>query len=363
MISLSIFILFATTAVIVAAAIATFSGGSLEQLVWTATYAPDKTTRRLGHLTRSSDPEYISHNRNLDGGNNDGDIATIDYSAEGPSSENVHKYTPHDSDAISASNGAGGYIVNEQRSLIMNVRFNKCPPIAEEYAAPSMEYVSGVHKNIFPLLPWDYPLGGTKATLLRNETMADSVILESDFQVFGSSPEHWMALVKPPSYPIANPNAPYWEELRQVVRAQLARRRGDDPATLSRWPDLWADFDLEDIAKAVQGEYPASLQQGLIMHTLANGGLEMDKSLMPFRSVVDFIGKEVRIAALNTWAFDAVAPINFMLKWYNGMPRPEEMAWLIASGQFGVNDGVPEDIVNDLVGMNLANATDFTAYP
>ena len=85
--------------------------------------------------------------------------------------------------------------------------------------------------------------------------------------------------------------------------------------------------------------------------------------MMPFRSAVDFVGTQLRMASLNTWATEAVGPINFLLKWSMGVPRPEEMAWLIASGEFTTEeDGVPEDIVNDLKSMNLQHAADFTAY-
>jgi hypothetical protein len=83
---------------------------------------------------------------------------------------------------------------------------------------------------------------------------------------------------------------------------------------------------------------------------------------MPFRSAVDYVGTQVRIAALNTWTVEAVGPVNFMLKWAMGVPRPEEMAWLIASGAFTTDDGVPQDIIDDLKSMNLKHAADFTAY-
>ena len=38
------------------------------------------------------------------------------------------------------------------------------------------------------------------------------------------------------------------------------------------------------------------------------------------------------------------------------------MAWLIASGAFTTEDGVPQDIVEELKSMNLQHAADFTAY-
>jgi membrane-associated phospholipid phosphatase len=255
-----------------------------------------------------------------------------------------------------------GYSGRAGRS-IEEIRFNKCPPVSEFLSVSSTDYLQGVHKDVFPLLPSDYPISlASKVNMVTQETRADSVTTTDDHQVFGANPEYWMNLVPAPVFPSGNASAPYWEQLRHVTRAQLARRRGDDPSTLSRWPNLWADFTLDDIATAVKGEYPGSLQQQLIMHQLANGGMEMDRSIAQFRSVVDYIGTEVRIASLNTWAVEAVGPINFMLKWHVGMPRPEEMAWLIASGEYGVDDGVPQDLVDSLRGMNLAHSTEFTAY-
>ncbi|KAG7370516.1 hypothetical protein IV203_019086 [Nitzschia inconspicua] len=249
-----------------------------------------------------------------------------------------------------------------QRRSLDEIRFNKCPPADPSFHTESKDYVPGVHKGIYPLLPVDYPLPAAKAAVLKTQTLGDSVIVPGDHQLFGALPDEWLSRVKPPTYPQADPNAPFWRELRSVIRSQKKRRSSDPPSDLSRWPDTWSSFDLEDIAAAVDAEYPASLQQSLIMQTFADGGFQMDKSIVEFRSVRDFIGNQVRIAALNTWAFDVVAPISFMLKWHTGVPRPEEMAWLIGSGQYGIDDGVPQDIVDDLVAMNLTKAEDFTAY-
>lgn len=154
----------------------------------------------------------------------------------------------------------------------------------------------------------------------------------------------------------------FWNEFRKVVEVQLVRRRKADPAILNRWPDLWQEYgDLDDIAKLVQNEYPASLQQSYIGQ-LFRDGVEVNYDIMPFRSANDFVGTEVRIAAINTWAVDAVAPISFLLKWHTGMPRPEEMAWLIYSGLFTSQDGVPHDIISLIRSMNLQHAAEFTAY-
>jgi hypothetical protein len=297
-----------------------------------------------------------------------------DYSTEVPTGDstivakidNVYGYESVQSDKMATTNEIGNRCIH--KGCLLDIRFNKCPPIVEgsetnaRRYAESRNYVNGVHKDVFPLLPSDYPIAAAKAILLKTETFADSVVTSDDYQVFRATPEEWMTLLKPPSYPSDDAIAPFWNELRHVIRAQIARRNGDDPATLSRWPDLWSDFDLEDIAKAVKGEYPASLQQQLIVQLFSQGEMEMDRNMTQFRSMVDFVGTQIRIAALNTWAIDAVAPITFMLKWAVGMPRPEEMAWLIASGQYEVNDGVPPDIIESLAGMNLNSATDFTAY-
>lgn len=67
--------------------------------------------------------------------------------------------------------------------------------------------------------------------------------------------------------------------------------------------------------------------------------------------------------SLNLQAVDAVAPITFLLKWHTGVPRPEEVAWLISRGVYTAKDGVPVDIVESIQSMDLQHATDFTAYP
>jgi hypothetical protein len=99
---------------------------------------------------------------------------------------------------------------NDNRK-ISDIRFNKCPPIVE----------SDNHTDMLQLLPADYPLANVKAVHLKTETMADSVITPDDYQVFGAKPEEWMSLLKPPSYPLRYAKAPYWNELRQVIRAQM----------------------------------------------------------------------------------------------------------------------------------------------
>ena len=113
--------------------------------------------------------------------------------------------------------------------------------------------------------------------------------------------------------------------------------------SVNRWPDLWSSYTLDDVADAIRGEYPALHQQNCLESYWRSGMMDMRREGKLFRSVVDFVRRQVRLGDINTWAFHAVAPVNFMLKWHVGMPRPEEVAWLIASGELTTEkDGVPE---------------------
>jgi hypothetical protein len=123
-----------------------------------------------------------------------------------------------------------------------------------------------------------------------------------------------------------------------------------------------AHTSLTDVADAVKGEYPGFHQQTIIGQMFKDG-IEMHRDMSPFRSVVDFVGTEVRMASINMWSIEAVAAIDFMLKWNVGMPRPEEVVWLIANDAFTTEtDNVPADIVTLIKSMNLQHAAEFTAY-
>ena len=252
----------------------------------------------------------------------------------------------------------GSFRDGRQGRAIADIRFNKCPPVIER------DYVKGIHENIFPLTSSDYPLNGQKASILKRETMADSVVVPDDIQMkdFNVS-TYWLNdETIDPVYP-GDVEGRYWDQLRVVVEAQIARQSGALPATLNKWPEIWSEMTtLDDIAEAVHGEYPALHQQAFIQ-SLFDEGIEMYRDMGPFRSVVDFIGKEIRVASINTWAFEVVAPVNFMLKWHIGMPRPEEVAWMIYNDEITtLEDGVPEDLVSLIKSMNMQQATDFTAY-
>ena len=134
---------------------------------------------------------------------------------------------------------------------------------------------------------------------------------------------------------------------------------------LSPWPKSepeLGDLSLADVAEAVNGEYPAYHQQ-IYLKKLFKDGIDLDYGLGQLvRSSNDFIGMPIRLASINTWVFEIVAPVNFMLKWWFGVPRPEEVAYKIYLGDFTEEDGVPPEMVELIQGMELEDAHDFTAY-
>ena len=265
---------------------------------------------------------------------------------------------------------------------LQDSRFNKLPAVMDKDSVSSTTYVGGVHKAIFPLLPEDFrPLEKSKAMILKQETKADSVVISGDLQLYGSDGEvdHWLS-EDPITGATVNPVFPgmegFWDELEQVVVAQISREEGQ--VAQEGWPETWMDRSMvnlspwqsdqtygnltyADVAQAVNGEYPAYHQQIFLKLLFSQGVISTDLG-QPFRSNVDFVGKVVRLGEINTWAFEVVAPVNFMLKWHFGMPRPEEMAYKISMGDYTEEDQVPSDLVHLIRSMNLQNAHDFTAY-
>ena len=245
--------------------------------------------------------------------------------------------------------------------VLEDVRFNKCPAASTSVSELSEFYVEKVHQGVFPLLPKDYPVRDATAHSLKTETYGDSVVTEGDYALDGAKAQEYLALLKPPVFPSSNPYSEFWHQLEHVVDVQIARRKDIDPFRLHRWPNLWEKFRLEDVANAVKNEYPVSLQAELI-ETLFKAGVEMDYQIMPFRSLRNTVGTQFLLAKLNTWAMEAVSPIGFMIKWYEGVPRPEEVAYLIARNKYTAADGVPQRLIDKIHSMKLRSAHDFTAY-
>ena len=183
--------------------------------------------------------------------------------------------------------------------------------------------------------------------------MAVSVVIGGDAQLQNfEDADHWLsddpitsAIIDPiyPTYANGTSNHKFWDELRKVISAQMTREDDQSPSDLNRWPALWMqrtvilspwpgistdnpkELSLNSVAAAVNGKYSAYHQQ-MFIKKLFSEELQIYLDLgQPFRCVNDFIGMGIRFAAINTWAFEVVAPINFMLKWHFGVPRPEEV--------------------------------------
>jgi len=236
----------------------------------------------------------------------------------------------------------------------LGVRFNKITFIDNNNNEPS---------DWQPLGPDDYPMSGSTAATLMDETNAASVMVAGDYELHGKiSMPYINALGGLPSYPEDDPEAPYWVELEHVTDVQLHRRENGNPSTFMTLPDLWNSFDIHEVAEAVHDEYPGSLQVDLII-SLWQQGVELDHSVLPFRCRNDFLRSIVGPADLNTWAIRTVSPLNFNAKWTAGRPRPEEVAWMIATGELTSSEhGVPESLVTKIDAMNLQSSTEFTAY-
>lgn len=255
---------------------------------------------------------------------------------------------------------------------ISDIRFNKLPPVDDldpKWIVDSEDYAEGVHYKLYPIMPNQYPLNWTSSVLknlVMTETLADSVVITDDYELKDRrrkkdsnidiySSEYWLTGESALS-PILPGEDDYWVQLEQVVDMQLARIANTElPREFQGWPKRGADY--QSVAAAVRNEYPAFHQQVLITELL-HQGLTMRG---PERSRKDTLGSMVRLADINTWAYQAVAPITFMLKWEIGKPRPEEMVWLINRGEFNSKD-VPQNLVKKIKSMKMQTSTDFTAY-
>lgn len=244
-------------------------------------------------------------------------------------------------------------------------------------------------------LPRDaYPLRGNLAEVLKKESNGDAIVLPGDVQLQNGpeTPEYWNL---DPIFPSADPK--FLEQLRKVVELQIARKedkkareegegRKINPTDFYGYPAIMIDgkvdymreniasdgkyeLNLEDIANAVKNEYPVSIQQTFIKEWFKTAPKDSRKIILdlgrPFRSSVDFLGVQVPMGKINTWSFEVVAPVNFMLKWHYGMPRPEEVAWLIANDRIRddlASTEVGPELVSDIKSMELASRKDFTAY-
>jgi membrane-associated phospholipid phosphatase len=217
------------------------------------------------------------------------------------------------------------------------------------------------------------------AEVLIKESNGDAIVRPGDVQLPSSDPsrpEYWKLK------PILPGDDCFLEELHKVVKLQIARKKGDCPTEFYGFPKIMIDgkvdymrnigdpdnykLSLEDIANAVKNEYPVSIQQTFIKEFFKTAPKDSRKIILnlgqPFRSAIDFIGMMVRMARINAWSFEVVAPVNFMLKWHYGMSRPEEVAWLIDQEMIEDDLASEQGLVEDIKSLGMESRKDFTAY-
>jgi hypothetical protein len=166
-----------------------------------------------------------------------------------------------------------------------------------------------LYDSVLPLGPEDYPVSGKLAHTLKFDSIAHSVMTSDDFEMNNVDLSGYIqAIGGYPSFPSSDSSAEFWDEFMQVLEIQEERRSGTvSPADIGIvLPRIWTGKNLDEVAEAVHDEYPASHHVELVKTFLDEEGIHIDYFILPFRSQRDFIGLEVRIADLMTWAVAAV---------------------------------------------------------
>jgi len=219
-----------------------------------------------------------------------------------------------------------------------------------------------------PLGPDDYPISDNPevVTFLKEGSDGESVVdINDDFEVIYPVKELIDIVGGLPDHPSSNPRAPYWRRLERVIdkrnlgRNKLAR---EALADVMQQPLRWTNFTVLDVANAVYDEYPglhqAEFIEDLIVFGLY-GPVEFDDGIIPRRSLAQFLRGIIAVADISTWSHGVVGPHNFGAKWSGGRARPEEIAWLVRTGQVDAPRFIRRKI-NRI--RNFNQATDFTRY-
>mmetsp|Transcript_35287 Transcript_35287/g.54182 ORF Transcript_35287/g.54182 Transcript_35287/m.54182 type:complete len:443 (+) Transcript_35287:91-1419(+) len=221
-----------------------------------------------------------------------------------------------------------------------------------------------VSPGFLPLDENNFPIGtGRVYKTLKDHSLCPSVINSNDLELRGMCMKDFINEVGGiPEYPSSDANSPYWKELKHVALVQKARKTNVNTIDLMPLPDIWRNFNLDQVADAVHDEYPGIWHIQLIQQLLSEGA-SIDTNIIPWRSEVDFLRGPVALSDLNTWSISNVGPTNFYAKYHVGMPRPEEMAHLINQDDPRVIGNTPNEVKQaiDDVGMD-GTATSFTAY-
>jgi len=228
----------------------------------------------------------------------------------------------------------------------------------------------GVLDNRFqglPFVPASYPVSENEDVFrfLTEGTDAESVVNDkTDVEVIYNVEELIGIVGGLPDHPSSDDNAEYWNKLNRVIN--MRNRKGSDSASTAlenqmQLPLRWENFTVNDVAEAVYDEYPGEHQADFLFDLIGGkyGELLFDDSIIPRRSEGRFWHGIIMLADLNTWSMGIVGPHNFGAKWFAGRARPEEISWLIRTGEVNA----PRKIRNKLRKIrNYDQATDFTRY-
>ena len=212
-----------------------------------------------------------------------------------------------------------------------------------------------------PLTSEHYPIDTQTYGWLRNAIASTVLIPQACRECFWNITELIKFAGGYPSHPSTEEVNPFWGELLYVAKIQKLRRQNVDPKTIMPLPDAWADFTIAQVAEAVHDEFSGIHHIGLMTEWDKAKSIKIDSQVVPLVSNIDFLRGMVMLSDLVTWAIARVGPSSFELKWYAGLARPEEIAYKIATGE--ITKGPPECLVKSIKSLNLAAATNFTAYP
>jgi len=156
--------------------------------------------------------------------------------------------------------GAGSEHVKQQQqpnARSLQAAATDAPPYT--YYTQSFDYFSKVQFLDQALadeyLPFEnYPLPAATMVDLKTQSHADSPQTAADLPDISAAREIW-EVGGPPTFPSLDGDA-YWQELQQVVEMQLARRNNNNGPPPFRLPQLWEGFTMEQVAQAVNNEFP-----------------------------------------------------------------------------------------------------------
>lgn len=154
-----------------------------------------------------------------------------------------------------------------------------------------------------------YPMSQELSTLLRTYSNAFSVVTREDYEMRGHDVTKYIEKVGGfPPRPTRDPNGEYWKQFQFVCDVQMLRLEGKFPQDRKIWtpPDLWENDTFSEVVEKVHDEYPGGNQAALLFSWFANRkDIQLDYDILPFRCIDDFIGTEVRLAAILSWSIQS----------------------------------------------------------